>query len=308
MPDNFYLPFGRSIRSESERWYKMVQYLGSGGNAITYLVVATSGELKGGLFAAKIFRNLSQQERRDRFLEEVSVLGNLSHPAIMRTFDAGLFSVPIDGGVDEHPFVIAEYLPQTLATAIRARSLSMAQRTSIALQLISALEYLDNQDPKIVHRDIKPQNIFLKGNSCVLGDFGLMKLLDGHNELDREIFKLSLGPGMPFFYRTPDLVSYARNQADVTTKSDVFQLGLVLAELFTGKNPCVVPANILDDVELSPLGHIPGACGPGIASLIRRMLAVDPVHREPIASFMDPFLGVFHDLSERANDLDGHVF
>ena len=59
----------------------------------------------------------------------------------------------------------------------------------------------------------------------MLGDFGLMKLLDDTNVEDREIFKESIGPGMPFYYRTPDLVAYAKNEAQLTVKSDVFQLG-----------------------------------------------------------------------------------
>lgn len=307
MPDNFYLPFGKSIQSEEGAWYRSIQYLGSGGNAITYLVIATSGRNKGVPFAAKIFRNLSQQDRRDRFLEEISVLGQLAHPSIMRTFDAGIFRIPFDGEVHEHPFVIAEYLPRTLADAIRSKALSMAQRSSIAIQLISALRYLSDRDPPIIHRDIKPQNIFLKGDSCVLGDFGLMKLVDGNTEVDRDIFKMSMGPGMPFFYRTPDLVRYARNEEDITAKSDVFQLGLVLTELFTGRNPCIVPQQILDDVELHPIGHIAGASGAGIAALLKRMLVKSPNERESVDAFLDPFLGVFSDIAERANDLDGHV-
>jgi len=47
----------------------------------------------------------------------------------------------------------------------------------------------------VVHRDIKPHNIFVKGASAVLGDFGLMKLLDGNAEADREIFEESVGQG-----------------------------------------------------------------------------------------------------------------
>jgi serine/threonine protein kinase len=89
----------------------------------------------------------------------------------------------------------------------------------------------------VVHRDIKPKNIFLKGQSFVLGDFGLIKLLNGHDEADHNIFKESVGFGMPYFYRTPDLIAYGKRESGITTKSDVFQLGLVAIELFTGRNP-----------------------------------------------------------------------
>jgi serine/threonine protein kinase len=81
------------------------------------------------------------------------------------------------------------------------------KKLSYVLQLLSALNYLAALTPQVVHRDIKPQNIFVKGGSAVLGDFGLMKLLDGNAEADREIFKESVGPGMPFYYRTPPMIS-----------------------------------------------------------------------------------------------------
>jgi serine/threonine-protein kinase len=114
--------------------------------------------------------------------------------------------------------------------------------------LLSALRYLASSRPPVVHRDVKPQNIFIKGRSCVLGDFGLMKVLNGSEEMDREVFRESTGPGMPYYYRTPDLIAYAKGEANITPKSDVFQLGLVAAELFTGWNPANKSENILDDL------------------------------------------------------------
>jgi serine/threonine protein kinase len=151
----------------------------------------------------------------------------------MRVYDTGVFR----NGSDEFPFIVAEYLPQRLFDVIRGNTASVTQKLSYAIQLLSAISHLSYIKPAVVHRDIKPQNILVKGGSCVLGDFGIMKLLDGNIEEDRETFKGSIGLGMPFFYRTPDLITYARNEGDITTKSDVFQLGLVLAELFTGRNP-----------------------------------------------------------------------
>src|SRR5262249_34043656 len=158
-------------------------------------------------------------------------------PAIMRVFDEGLFRYRVAGVENEYPFVVAEYLPQTLYHVIRTGTADVAQRVTIAVQLLSALSFLEHSVPQAVHRGIKPQNIFVKWRSCVLGDFGLMKLLDGIDEEDKLVLKESVGPGMPFLYRTPDLVAYARNEAPLTIKTDVFQLGLVLTELFTGRNP-----------------------------------------------------------------------
>jgi serine/threonine protein kinase len=307
MPENFHLNFQQSVKAASGVYYRVVQYLGSGGNAITYLANATSGPNKGVAFAIKVFRKLSAPERRDRFLEETKTLFDIDHPAIMRVFDSGLYELDIGGQNHEHPFVVAEYLPTTLHNELRAKSLTTPQKVSVTLQLLSALVHLSERDPQIIHRDIKPQNIFIKGQSCVLGDFGLMKLVDGTDEIDRDIFKQSIGPGMPFFYRTPDLVSYAKNETDLTIKSDVFQLGLVLTELFTGKNPCVRPDDILNDVVLDSIGNIPGNNGGGIVAILKRMLVMNPDDREPISAFVDPFFGVFDTVSAQANNLEGRV-
>jgi serine/threonine-protein kinase len=285
MADSIHINVGQSIHSQSDQWYKNVQHLGTGGNAVTFLTLCTSGINEGVLFALKVLRRLSDPERRDRFLQEVQFLQSCSHPSLMRVFDSGVFTTA-DG---DFPFVVAEYLPLRLFDVIRSAEATTAQKVSYALQLLSGLQYIAGLDPAVVHRDIKPQNLFVKGRSCVLGDFGLMKLKDGADEQDRDIFKESVGPGMPFFYRTPDLISYARNETDISPKSDVFQLGLVLVELFTGRNPAKRPEDPLDDLELEAIGNVPGGMSPGIVGLLSRMLALDPAERPSAAELLDPW-------------------
>lgn len=313
MSDALFLDPGKSLQADSGAWYRIVQRLGAGGTAVTYLVVATSGAHKGILFALKIFRRLSKPERRASFLAEVQFLKAQDHPAVMRVFDEGLFHYHVGGEQNEYPFVVAEYLPRTLFHVIRANGSSVAERVSIAVQLLSALAFLEQSEPQAVHRDIKPQNIFVKGRSCVLGDFGLMKLLNGDDEEDRAVLKESIGPGMPFFYRTPDLVAYAKNEAPLTVKTDVFQLGLVLAELFTGRNPAKKPAsNNIDDmlspVDLNPVGACPGQFSGSIASLIQRMLVMDPAARPTATQLMDGWLGLFKDVCDQTFGVEGRVF
>ncbi len=160
----------------------------------------------------------------------------------------------------DDPFMIMEYLPKTLAKVMRSGP-SILEKVTYAFQLMSALDYLHAHKPSIIHRDIKPANIFIKGGSCVLGDFGLMKLVNEDEEEDKEFLKESIGAGMPFYYRTPDLVDYLNNVASITTKSDIFQLGLVLAQLFTGWNPAKAAKNFTDPVELEPLSTIRSRLG-----------------------------------------------
>lgn len=295
---------GDSIRSLRGVNYRILQWLGSGGNSVVYLVIALNGHFRGVLFALKIFTRLSSSGRLERFQQEIVFLSGCDHPSIMRIFDSGIYSER-DG--TDYPFVVVEYLPKTMHDIIRGATTTV-ERISYTLQLLSALAYLDQQDPPVVHRDIKPQNIFLKGKSCVLGDFGLMKFLDSEDKIDREIYKDSTVPGMPFFYRTPDLVAYARQESPLTTKSDVFQLGLVVAQLFTGWNPERKAEDFLAPVELDSVGYIPGAKHATIRELIESMLDLDPETRPAAIDLIDPWDGVFREVTDQCHRLDGRIF
>jgi serine/threonine protein kinase len=301
MVDSFSLDVGQSILSETKVWYRNLQPLGSGGNAVAFLVVATSGPHRGVPFAAKVFRRRSKPERRQSFLAEMNFLRGCQHPSIMRIFDAGVF-------YNQHPFFVAEYLPYTLERLMKSGEPSMVLKISFALQLLSALVYLEGLDPPVIHRDIKPQNIFVKGSSCVLGDFGLMKHADSGSDEDREVFKESIGVGMPFRYRTPDQVAYLKNEAPLTSRSDVFQLGLVLAELFTGRNPERKANDFSDEVVLDLIKGIPGSLGKSIANIINRMLTFDPLLRDPASRLLDSWEGVFRSAVTQAHALEGRAF
>lgn len=295
MSDHFEFEPWKCFKSDSGTWYSAIELLGVGGNAATFLACCTSAPKKGLLFAVKVFRKLSKPERRDSFLEEAKFLQTCDHPAVMRTYDEGVYY--------DNPFVVMEYLPQTLAVVMR-KGCSIVEKVAFAIQLVSALEYLDSLDPKVVHRDIKPANIFIKGGSCVLGDFGLMKRLTD----DPTIIKESLGPGMAFFYRTPDLVAYLKGESPITTKSDVFQLGLVLAHLFTGWNPAKASHDFTSAVELQPLDHIPSKLGGSIAGLLKRMLIFDPNGRPAAREIIDGWQGAFRSAVDAAHNVEDRVF
>lgn len=303
MPDYFTLEPGKGIQSSRGIWYRCVQTLGAGGNAVTFLVLCTSGAHTGALFALKVFRRLSAPERRERFLQETKLLFELSHPCVLHVFDEGVFHTQ----QGDYPFTVADYLPNTLQQLLQ-RDIPLIEKLAFSLQLLSALAHLADHNPQIVHRDIKPANIFIKGRSCVLGDFGLMKVLVATAESDREVLKESIGPGMPFFYRTPDLVAYAKNEADITVKSDVFQLGLVLSQLFTGWNPCKKAQEHLSPVELDPIEHIPGKLGASIGATLNRMLLLDPNERPSAANLLGSWQANFFDAALHQHELEGHAF
>ena len=202
------VPVGKTIVSSQETKYRLIQHINSGGNCDVFLAVALSGERKGLLFAVKVFARVEDEERLQRFLEEIAFLRACDHPAIMKIYEDGNLKVASGGSVQPYPFAIADYYPLTLAEAMR-RDLWLPQKVIYILQLLSSLGYLERKSPPVVHRDVKPQNIFVKGYSCALGDFGLLRVLN-NAEPDKEVLKASKGVGMPKWYRTPDLVAYAR--------------------------------------------------------------------------------------------------
>jgi len=299
MEDSLRLSFSENIASNTAN-YRALQRLGAGGSAETYLMLATSGSLRGQVFAVKLFRRLSKPEWQKAFLDETKFLQGCNHPSVMRVFDDGVH-------LDRHPFVVAEYLPSTLERAMRTRLIMMA-KLAYAIQLLSALEYLAQPEVAVVHRDIKPANIFIKGGSCVLGDFGLIKRAASELPNDREMVKASLGPGMPRNYRTPDLIQYLKGGPVPTEKSDIYQLGLVFAEMFSGNNPQrpMKGASYSQRIELEDF-WIEGGLGPPIKKLIRPMLDETPKGRPKASEAMIEWQELFLRAAKQSNALEGFV-
>ncbi len=299
--DDFRLPFKHSIQGASGASYEVIQGIGSGGTAATFLVVANSGALQGCLFALKVFRRLTKPERRLSFLSEFEFLRKHKHPSLMTVIDEGEYQ-------NSHPFFVAEYLPQTLEEVIRGDSSSTVEKLAYAMQLLSGLAFLERLDPPVIHRDIKPQNVFLKGKSCILGDFGLMKRQIRETTVDLPAFKESVGVGMPYRYRTPDLVEYLTNGTPPTTRSDVFQLGLVLAELFNGKNPLEPAKSFSDPIQLEIPRPQRGKTSRAVCNLLENMLEIKSEKRQSAADLVPEWKGLFFSAVRETPELARKVF
>lgn len=302
------LTIGQSVVSSSDNYYRIVSNLGSGGNSTVFMVLCTSGIMKGMLFSLKIFCNIERKERIAKFLDEIDFLEEVDHPAIIRVYDKGEFRV---SSRTVYPFVVSEYYPLTLQDAIKS-GVSLIDKTIYTINLLSGLYYLSTREKKIIHRDIKPQNIFIKGRNAILGDFGLMKILTedesmGDADSDVEDIIVSAGAGMAFYYRTPDLVDYLNKKAKVTQASDIFQLGLVVAQMFTGVNPCKKCEKLTDPVELSSISVKSKKYGALIASNIRLMLNMDPNKRVSHELILDKWNGALETISKDVIEINGEI-
>lgn len=300
-----YLEPGKSIFAQgSNTYYKIIKYLGQGGNAIAFRVQCTDGPYKGIAFVLKVQYNLSTQSRRERFAHETAFLKEELHPAILRHFDEGDYKL-LDGRV--YPFVITNYCPTTLKKVIAAGNANFQDKVLYACQLLSALQLL--QSKNIIHRDIKPNNIFVNGSDAILGDFGLIKKLDASDQIEESCDDIDMinetafhsadgYVAMPFFYRTPELVAYANKEDVLHLESDVFQLGLVLAELFTGENPLVPSTNIKEPIHLKTLAQITGTQDGGLVfKLLRSMLTIDYKERAKVDDLLNSFNMLYEKVS-----------
>lgn len=292
---DMYIKDFQGIQAASGDWYTIVSYIGGGGNGWTYQVMCTSGKNKGNLFALKVLYNISSKVRIERFLKEVKWMQSNHYPSILQHYDSGIYK--------NHPFVVMEHMPTTLAKEVIQGRVSFGQALMYSQQLIAAVMHLHAN--KYFHRDIKPENIFIKGSSAILGDFGLIKQIDS---VDKDVDEVKGYIAMPFYYRTPDLVEYAKSGADVDFRSDIFQLGLVLAFMFNGKNPLKPVKHILDPVELNTINIPKGKYGRRVYYVLNQMLQVDKNKRMTLDLALDHFYSIFElyvkDKKVLDNELD----
>ena len=163
----------------------------------------------------------------DRFLREIRLAARLQHPHILPVLDSGeaagraWFTMPaVEGGSLRDRLTREVQLP--LDDAIR-----------IAAQVASALA-LAHRDG-IVHRDVKPENILLSGDQCMLADFGIARAV--HAAGAERLTETGITLGTPA-YMSPE---QAAADPHLDGRSDVYSLGCVLYEMLAGEPPFTGP-------------------------------------------------------------------
>jgi predicted Ser/Thr protein kinase len=208
--DGRFLP-GRLLASR----YRIIALLGKGGMGEVY----RADDLTLGQAIALKF--LPEEASRDeslleRFRNEVRIARRVSHPNVCRVYDVG--------EVDGNSFFTMEYVDgEDLASLLRRIGrLPQDKAIDIARQLCAGLAAAHSKG--VLHRDLKPANIMLDGRGqVVMTDFGLAGLID-------QIHGADIRSGTPAYMAPEQLAG-----KEVTAQSDLYSLGLVLYEVFTGK-------------------------------------------------------------------------
>jgi len=243
--------------------YRIVRQLGQGGMGAVYEAVDerldTVVALKETLFA--------DEKLRKQFEREARLLARLHHQALPRVSD--------HFNEGDGQFLVMQYIAgEDLAEMLAQRNGPFPQDEVVRWgdQLCDALDYLHTQDPQIIHRDIKPQNLKLTGRGqIVLLDFGLAKGSAGQ--------MTAVTTSASIFGYTPNYAPLEQVQGMGTdTRSDIYALGATLFHLLTNVKPpdalsrASAVVNGLPD-PLSPANQVNTAVSGAVANVLAKSMS-----------------------------------
>jgi serine/threonine-protein kinase len=253
--------------------YRIESLIGHGGMGAVYL--ATDTQLERRVALKVLSADLTDDERfRNRFIAESRIAASLDHPNIVPVYEAG----EIDGQL----FIAMRYIEgQDLSNVLAERG---RLPTGLIVQILNAVAAaLDAAHARgLVHRDVKPGNVLLAGPDdgpiVYLTDFGLTKRIGDQSMTAAGQVVGSIG------YVAPEQVE----GRPVDARADVYSLGCLTFEMFTGTQPFRRPsemATLLAHVQHPPpslmaqRSELPGALDAAVA----RAMAKDPDARFPSA-------------------------
>jgi|GEM_PF-6816153 len=218
---------------------------------------------------------------RARVAREAQVTGRLGdHPNVITVYDTGEY--------DGVPYLVLRAMPGgSLADLLQRERPSIARAIELGGQIAAALAHAHALD--VVHRDVKPDNVWLAADgSAALGDFGIAHLL-GSERLTAEGIVVGT-----VRYLSPEQI----RGDEIGPASDLYALGITLYELVTGRPPFTskdatqVLTQHLTSVPVPP-SHVEPAVPAALEDLILALLAKDPGLRPSTAGLVAVTLGGF---------------
>lgn len=224
--------------------------------------------------ALKILNNEKISRRTEdliRFRAEATIASTIDHPNVVKIFESGTVAV---NGIPTH-FIAMEYLDGTNLMDMIApdRALPVKEALDIAIQLCGALEA--THEKKIIHGDIKPDNVIICGQKTVLIDYGLARI----KELDRGNAVSAAGS---LYYIAPEQIRVTRGRTD--ERSDLYSLGILLYRLITGRLPfeaADINTVIHQHIAVKPAlpSHFNKNLPPSLDAVVMKLLEKEPENR-----------------------------
>ena len=254
--------------------YVIERELGRGGMATVFLARDLKHDRD---VAIKVLDpQLARSIANERFLREIGIAARLNHPHILPLLDSGV------AGADELPFYV---MPLVTGESLRDRlqrdgRLPLDESLRLATEVTDALAYA--HEHRVVHRDVKPDNVMLSGAHAVVMDFGIAKAV-GEARQDATLTGEGISLGTPA-YMAPE---QAAGEHTVDQRADVYAVGALLFEMlsgspaFAGSWQQIVREKMAKDPP-SLASRWPDAPAP-VVRLVARCLARDPAARPATA-------------------------
>jgi serine/threonine-protein kinase len=266
--------FGDALRDR----FRLERELGQGGMATVYLAEDLKHHRK---VAVKVMRpEIAQSLGAARFLREIEIAAQLTHPHILPLHDSGeaagfLYYVM--------PYVEGESLRARLA---REGALPPADAARYLREVADALAYAHARG--VVHRDVKPENVMLSGRHALVMDFGIAKAV---SEAGGGLTTVGVSIGTPAYMSPEQAVA----DPNVDHRADLYAFGVMGYEMLAGRTPFdgmapqqVLAAHVTRAPE--PLAARAPNCPPVLATLLMQCLEKYPGARPQSAAELVPLL------------------
>ena len=239
--------------------YEILKLIGKGGMSKVYLAMDKNLNKQWAIKEiVKESRNRNNEVIVQSAIAEANMMKKLDHPCLPRIVDI----INHDNVI----YVVMDYIEGEPLSRVLQQDGAQPQEVVLewAESLCGVLEYLHNQTPPIIYRDMKPANVMLQPNGNVkLIDFGIAREYKEHNLEDT----VSLGTKG---YAAPEQFG-GRGQTDART--DIYCLGVTLYHLLTGQNPCDPP------YELYPIRQWNPSLSAGLENIIIKCTQLNPQDR-----------------------------
>jgi serine/threonine-protein kinase len=227
--------------------YTIDRLIGRGGMGEVWLAHRSDGRFEGHYAIKFLAGPLAWRTLEHRFQHEGRVLARLVHPHIARLIDAGTTA-------EGRHYLVLEYVDgQHIDQYCESKSLGVEARVGLFLDVVSAVAHAHSH--LIIHRDLKPANVFVgRGGVVKLLDFGIAKLLSPEDA--------SSDQGTPTRFEerilTPEYAAPEQLLGDLpSTATDVYQLGMLLYVLLTGKHPLSASSSRTERIKAAIEGKVP---------------------------------------------------
>ncbi len=271
--------FDRLKTALSDR-YAIEQEVGSGGMATVYLARDLKHDRR---VAVKVLRpELAAAVGSERFLREIKITANLTHPHIVPLYDSGeaegfLYYVM--------PFIRGQTLRERI---VKEGELPVNETVRIIREVVDALAFAHSEG--VVHRDIKPDNVMLTGGHAVVADFGIAKAVSEATGRD-QLTKAGVPLGTPA-YMSPE---QATGNPLVDHRTDIYAVGVMAYELLTGRTPftgstlqSIIATHVTEQVD--PVSRYRDQVSGELEAVVMKCLAKIPADRWQSADELLPHL------------------